>query len=49
MACYLVLFVALNYWQVGRKEELDGRFDNTRQVFRTFNKPRGPIITNELE
>ena len=23
MACYVVLFVALNYWQVGRQEELD--------------------------
>ncbi len=45
MACYVVLFVALNYWQVGRKEELDAQFDNTRQVLREFNKPRGPIIT----
>lgn len=45
MACYVVLFVALNYWQVGRKRELDAHFDNTRQVLREFNKPRGPIIT----
>jgi peptidoglycan glycosyltransferase len=45
MACYVVLFVALNYWQVGRKPDLDARFDNTRQVLREFNKPRGPIIT----
>ena len=45
MTCYVVLFVALNYWQVGRKQELDARFDNTRQVLREFNKPRGPIIT----
>ncbi len=45
MACYVVLFVALNYWQVGRKPELDARFDNTRQVLREFNRPRGPIIT----
>ena len=45
MACYVVLFVALNYWQVGRKEELDAQFDNTRQVLREFNKPRGPIVT----
>ncbi len=45
MACYVVLFVALNYWQVGRKQELDARFDNTRQVLREFNKPRGPIVT----
>lgn len=45
MACYVVLFVALNYWQVGRKPELDARFDNTRQVLREFNRPRGPILT----
>jgi penicillin-binding protein A len=45
MACYVILFVALNYWQVGRKEELDARFDNTRQLLREFNKPRGPIVT----
>ncbi len=45
MACYVVLFVALNYWQVGRKQELDAQFDNTRQVLREFNKPRGPIVT----
>ncbi len=45
MTCYVVLFVALNYWQVGQKEELDARFDNTRAVLREFNKPRGPIVT----
>ncbi len=43
--CYVALFVALNFWQVGRKEELDARFDNTRAVLREFNKPRGPIVT----
>jgi peptidoglycan glycosyltransferase len=47
MACYVVLFVALNYWQVGRKQDLDARFDNTRQVLREFNKPRGPIVTSD--
>jgi len=45
IACYVVLFVALNYWQVGRKQELDAQFDNTRQVLREFNKPRGPIVS----
>lgn len=45
MVCYVVLFVALNYWQVGQKEELDARFDNTRQILREFNRPRGNIIT----
>lgn len=45
MACYVVLFVALNYWQVGQKEELDAKFDNTRQILREFNRPRGKIIS----
>ena len=45
MTCYVILFVALNYWQVGRKDELDARFDNTRSVMREFNRPRGPIVT----
>jgi peptidoglycan glycosyltransferase len=45
MVCYVVLFVALNYWQVGQKEELDAKFDNTRQVLREFNRPRGDIIS----
>jgi peptidoglycan glycosyltransferase len=45
MACYLVLFVALNYWQVGQQEELGAKFDNTRQILREFNRPRGNIIT----
>ena len=45
MLCYVVLFGALNYWQIGQEQELSGRFDNTRQVLREFNKPRGQIIT----
>jgi len=45
MACYVVLFVALNYWQVGQQEELGAKFDNTRQILREFNRPRGNIIT----
>jgi peptidoglycan glycosyltransferase len=47
IACYVVLFVALNYWQVGREQELNAKFDNTRQVLREFNKPRGPIVTSD--
>jgi peptidoglycan glycosyltransferase len=47
MACYVALFVALNYWQVGRQEELNARFDNTRAIRREFNQPRGPIITTD--
>ena len=45
MACYVVLFVALNYWQVGRQQELTGHIDNTRAVRREFDQPRGPIVT----
>jgi penicillin-binding protein A len=45
MACYVLLFVALNYWQVGRQEDLNAHFDNTRAIRREFEKPRGPIET----
>lgn len=45
MTCYVVLFVALNYWQVGQEEELNANVENTRAVRREFNKPRGPIVT----
>jgi peptidoglycan glycosyltransferase len=45
MLCYAALFVTLNYWQVGRKEELDASFDNTRAIKREFEKPRGQIVT----
>jgi len=45
MTCYLLLFVALNYWQVGREEELNLRFDNTRAIRRDFDQPRGTIVT----
>jgi peptidoglycan glycosyltransferase len=45
MACYIALFAALNYWQVGRQEDLNARFDNTRAIRREFDNPRGPIET----
>ena len=45
MACYVVLFATLNYWQVAQEEELNANVENTRAVRREFNKPRGPIIT----
>ena len=47
MVCYVALFVTLNYWQVGRKEELDASFDNTRAIRREFERPRGPIIASD--
>ena len=34
MVCYVLLFVTLNYWQVGRQEEMNSRFDNTRAIRR---------------
>jgi peptidoglycan glycosyltransferase len=45
MVCYALLFVTLNYWQVGRQEELNARFDNTRAIRREFEEPRGEIVT----
>ncbi|MGI9029221.1 MAG: hypothetical protein ACR2HP_04440, partial [Ilumatobacteraceae bacterium] len=47
MVCYVVLFVALNYWQVGQEQELNARFDNTRAIRREFEEPRGPIVTTD--
>lgn len=45
MACYVMLFVTLNYWQVGRQEEMNSRFDNTRAIRREFDQPRGQILS----
>jgi peptidoglycan glycosyltransferase len=45
MALYLLLFGALNYWQVGHTEELASRPSNTRALIRQFDSPRGRIIT----
>jgi penicillin-binding protein A len=42
---YVVLFAALNYWQVGRTEELASQPSNTRALIRPFDSPRGPIVT----
>jgi peptidoglycan glycosyltransferase len=45
IALYIVLFAALNYWQVNRTEELASEPGNTRALIRQFDTPRGPIIT----
>jgi peptidoglycan glycosyltransferase len=45
MVCYVLLFVTLNYWQVGRQEELNARIDNTRAIRREFEEPRGEIVS----
>jgi peptidoglycan glycosyltransferase len=42
---YVVLFAALNYWQVNRSEELASEPGNTRALIRQFDTPRGPIVT----
>jgi peptidoglycan glycosyltransferase len=42
---YVVLFAALNYWQVNRTEELAAQPGNTRALIRQFDTPRGPIVT----
>lgn len=45
LAGYIALFATLNYWQVGRNSELNAQPENTRQILREFNRPRGPIIS----
>ena len=45
MVLYVVLFAALNYWQVGEEEELAAEPTNTRALIRQFDSPRGPIVT----
>ena len=42
---YVMLFAALNYWQVSRTEQLAAEPGNTRALIRQFDTPRGPIIT----
>ncbi len=45
IALYVLLFAALNYWQVNRTEELASEPGNTRALIRQFDTPRGPIIS----
>jgi penicillin-binding protein A len=45
ISLYIVLFAALNYWQVGRTEELASEPSNTRALIRQFDQPRGQIVT----
>ena len=45
IALYILLFAALNYWQVNRTEELASEPGNTRALIRQFDTPRGPIIS----
>ena len=45
IALYVLLFAALNYWQVNRTEELASEPGNTRALIRQFDTPRGPIVS----
>jgi peptidoglycan glycosyltransferase len=45
MVLYIVLFAAINYWQVGRESELNAMGGNTRAIRREFSRPRGEIVT----
>jgi peptidoglycan glycosyltransferase len=45
LVCYLVLFVQLNVLQVGKRDALRADVRNNRESVRTFDAPRGPIVT----
>ncbi|HPU38326.1 MAG TPA: penicillin-binding transpeptidase domain-containing protein [Microthrixaceae bacterium] len=45
MVCYVALFLKLNQVQVLQADAYSNRPDNTRQLLRDFNQPRGDIIT----
>ena len=45
VALYVVLFGALNYWQLGSTTRLEANADNTRAIIRQYERPRGPIVT----
>ena len=45
MACYLALFVKLNFLQVIDAKALNDEPGNGRAVVRDFNRPRGDIVT----
>jgi len=49
MGCFVLLFVAMNYWQVGRQSELNADSANTRAIRREFGSARGQIITYDGE
>lgn len=45
MACYLALFIKLNFLQVIDAKALNDKTGNGRAVVRDFNRPRGDIVT----
>ena len=47
LLCYVVLFVQLNVLQVGKRDSLRADVRNNRESVRTFDAPRGPIVTSD--
>ena len=45
LVLYVLLFAALNFTQVVRKDALNEDPKNNRQTIRDFNRPRGEIVT----
>ena len=45
VACYVALFISLNYWQVLRADDLNADPRNTRQAAADFARERGRILT----
>jgi peptidoglycan glycosyltransferase len=45
MVCFLVLFVQLNRLSIVDAKKLNDNPDNTREILRDFNEPRGTIST----
>ena len=48
LACYALLFVQLNVWQVGKRADLRANPLNNRESVRQFNAPRGPFSFNPV-
>lgn len=49
LVCYLALFLKLNQVQVLQAQSLSDRPDNTRQLQRDFNQPRGDIVSADQQ
>ena len=45
LVCYLILFVQLNFLQVRQHDRLTTDSRNTREAVKSFNKPRGRIMS----
>ena len=47
VACFLALFVQVNYWQVRRADSLANDPRNVRAVKKAFSESRGEIVTSD--